>query len=228
MKNEKTILDVQSEIETALHCLSTLGETLPDKIRALVKLAPPKGFRARISLQHAKNKRQIKRNSPAEGWAPDSGLVEIAYETSEADEAEVIESPTAAVDLPQAVPTEADSDPARDVVTALAKVEQDPQLGFVSLKWFRDTYVPQQGFPWAAIPDERQRALVTAIDRKWILTSKVANPKNPQFPVTAIKVNRPLNEVRSILEQKPGVRSRFDPIAMRGEPLSQTVLRERR
>src|ERR1022692_1479058 len=80
----------------------------------------------------------------------------------------------------------------------------------------------------SAIPDESERVLVNAIDRNWILTSRVANPKNPQFPVTAIKVNRPLSEVHSILEQEPGPRSGFNPVAMRGEPLSQTVLRERR
>jgi hypothetical protein len=217
MRSEKTIHDIQSELETALHYLSNLGETLPDKLKPLVKLAPPKGFRVRISLRHATNERQIKRNSPAEGWSPGSGLIAIAYEPA-----------GAAVDPARDEPSETARDPARDIVTALAKAEQDPQLGFVSLKWFRDTCVPQQGFPWAAIPDERRRALVNAIDRKWILTSKVANPKNPQFPVTAIKVNRPLTEVRSILEQKPEVRSKFGPIAMRGEPLSQTVLRERR
>jgi hypothetical protein len=72
------------------------------------------------------------------------------------------------------------------------------------------------------------RAADGRIDRNWTLTSRVANPKNPQFPVTAIKVNRPLAEVRDILDREPGSRSGFNPVAMRGEPLSQTILRERR
>ena len=111
---------------------------------------------------------------------------------------------------------------------ALAKAELDPQLGFVSLKWFRDKFLPQCGYSWAASEEERQRVLANAIERGLILKSRVANPKNPQFPVTAIKVNRPLAEVRRILDQEPGFGSAFDPIAIAGEPLSQTVLRERR
>ncbi|MGA2132370.1 MAG: hypothetical protein ABSH50_08765 [Bryobacteraceae bacterium] len=125
-------------------------------------------------------------------------------------------------------PAGAAIDPARDIVLTLAKAELDPELGFVSLKWFRDSYLPLQGHSWAAVPDQRERVLVNAIERKWILTSKVENPKNPQFPVTAIQLNRPLAEVRAILDSDPGFRSTFNPIVMTGEPLSETVLRERR
>ncbi len=119
-------------------------------------------------------------------------------------------------------------DPARDLMLALARAEQDPQLGFVSLKWFRDTYLPRQGHAWDVAPDARQRVLVEAINRGWILTSKVANPKNPQYPVTAIRVNRPLADVRRILDQEAGFASPFAPITIPGERLSETVLRERR
>jgi hypothetical protein len=110
---------------------------------------------------------------------------------------------------------------------ALAKAQRDPQLSFVSLKWFRDVYLAQQGYAWAALPEDRRHTLVQAIDRKWILTSKHPNPKNPQFPVTAIKVN-PVAEVRKILTQEAGFGSAFAPITIAGEPLSTTVLRERR
>jgi hypothetical protein len=190
-----------------------------------------------VSLRrgNAKDSRQVKQNAPARSWLPDSGLVAIMYRPSTPEEDQAAESTVEDVQDSLAKPAETAtkpaetaSDPVQDIVMALARAEKDPQLGFVSLKWFRDTYLPQQGYPWAAIPDERQRVLVNAIDRNWILTSRVANPKNPQFPVTAIKVNRPLSEVHSILEQEPGPRSGFNPVAMRGEPLSQTVLRERR
>jgi hypothetical protein len=115
------------------------------------------------------------------------------------------------------------------LVVALAKAENDPQLGFVSLKWFRDTYLPRQGYGWSVAQENRQRLLDDAINmKKWILTSKVPNPKNPQYPVTAIRLNRSLGEVRRILEQEEGVASAFAPIAIQGELLSETVLRERR
>ena len=237
MKAEKTILEEQSEIEAALDHLPALAAQLPAALKPLVRLSPRKGFRVQVSLRrgNAKDSRQVKQNAPASRWLPDSGLVAIMYRPSTPEEDQAAESTVEDVQDSLAKPAETAtkpaetaSDPVQDIVMALARAEKDPQLGFVSLKWFRDTYLPQQGYPWAAIPDERQRVLVNAIDRNWILTSRVANPKNPQFPVTAIKVNRPLSEVHSILEQEPGPRSGFNPVAMRGEPLSQTVLRERR
>lgn len=237
MKTEKTILEEQSEIEAALDHLPALAAQLPAALKPLVRLSPRKGFRVQVSLRrgNAKDSRQVKQNAPARSWLPDSGLVAILYRPSTPEEDQAAESTVEDVQDSLAKPAETAtkpaetaSDPVQDIVMALARAEKDPQLGFVSLKWFRDTYLPQQGYPWAAIPDERQRVLVNAIDRNWILTSRVANPKNPQFPVTAIKVNRPLSEVHSILEQEPGPRSGFNPVAMRGEPLSQTVLRERR
>jgi hypothetical protein len=237
MKTEKTILEEQSEIEAALDHLPALAAQLPAALKPLVRLSPRKGFRVQVSLRrgNAKDSRQVKQNAPASRWLPDSGLVAILYRPATPEEDQAAESTVDDVQDSLAKPAETAtkpaetaSDPVQDIVMALARAEKDPQLGFVSLKWFRDTYLPQQGYPWAAIPDERQRVLVNAIDRNWILTSRVANPKNPQFPVTAIKVNRPLSEVHSILEQEPGPRSGFNPVAMRGEPLSQTVLRERR
>ena len=230
MKDKKTILDAQSEIETALRHASAFAAQLPDVLKPLAELAPPKGFRVQVSLRHRKGKesRQVPTNASVGRWSPDSGLVAISYRPATSEEEEAIESAVETEKNSLAPPADTAGDPDCDIVLALAKAELDPQLGFVSLKWFRDTYLPRQGLPWAALPDERQRVLVHAIERKWILTSKVSNPKNPQFPVTAIKVNRPLAEVRSILEQEPGFRSGFNPISMRGEPLSQTVLRERR
>ncbi|MEK7408175.1 MAG: hypothetical protein AAB225_24150 [Acidobacteriota bacterium] len=215
MDPDKTILQVQSEIETALQRLPGLEAQLPDVLRPLVRLAPSKGARAQVSLRHARTQRQVKRNAPAESWSPDSGLVSISYDTSAVEEAVAMETPRA-------------EDPARDLMLALARAEQDPQLGFVSLKWFRDTYLPRQGHAWDVAPDARQRVLVEAINRGWILTSKVANPKNPQYPVTAIRVNRPLADVRRILDQEAGFASPFAPITIPGERLSETVLRERR
>jgi hypothetical protein len=171
----------------------------------------------------------VKRNAPADSWSPDSGLVSISYDTSPAGQPDALETDAAGPAHPDAPPHPVHTeDPARDLVLALARAANDPQLGFVSLKWFRDTYLPQQGYAWAAAPENRQRVLVEAIERRWILTSKVPNPKNPQYPVTAIRVNEPLADVRKILSQEAGLGSAFAPITIAGEPLSETVLRERR
>lgn len=248
MNTEKTILEVQSEIEIALQHLPGLAAQLPDALKPLVRLAPPQGEHAQVSLRHARTERQVKRNAPADSWSPDSGLVSISYRPSQPTgrcpcgglcynndpycSEECSRKPStqpADTAHPDALtePTQAE-DPARDLVLALARAERDPQLGFVSLKWFRDAYLPQQGYAWAAAQESRQKVLVDAINRKWILTGKVANPKNPQYPVTAIRVNRPLAEMRKILDQEAGFGSAFAPITIPGERLSETVLRERR
>ncbi len=220
---------MQSEIETALARLPGLEAQLPDVLRPLVRLAPPKGKHAQVSLRYGKTERQVKRNSPADSWSAESGLVSISYDMSPAGEVDPVETQVADTahsdELPRTAPAE---DPVCGLALALARAEQDPQLGFVSLKWFRDTYLPRQGYSWAVAPENRQRVLEDAISRNWILTSKVPNPKNPQYPVTAIRVNRPLAEVRKILVQEAGFGSAFAPIAIRGEHLSETVLRERR
>lgn len=228
MNTENTILNVQLEIEKALDRLSQFESELPDVLKPLVRLAPPKGTRAQVSLRHAKTERQVKRNAPASSWSPDSGLVSIFYNTSP-NEADALETPAPDTTLPAVLPQpEHPEDPVQDLLLALAEAEREPQFNFVSLKWFRDVYLPRQGYPWASAPENRQQVLVEAITRKWILTSRVPNPKNPQFPVTAIKVNRPLVDGLKILDQGADSGSAFAPIPIAGEPLSETVLRERR
>jgi hypothetical protein len=219
-----TIQDAQSEIEKALECLPKFLSHLPKELKPLILLAPPQGVHASVSLRRPdkKTSRQIKRNAPMNSWSPESDLVVISYNTSAAD---------AAMPLPaeQAKPAETKppvKDPARELLQALAQAEMGSQ--FVSLKWFRDTCLPQKGFSWGTTPEERHRVLADAINRRWILTSRIPNPKNPQFPVTAIRVNRPMDEVRAILDENAKANSAFAPISIPGERLSETVLRERR
>lgn len=206
--------------------LSRFAPELPPALKALVRLAPRPGSRASVSLRHAKTDRQVKRNAPADNWSPESGLISISFGAGPVEEAtRTGTAPEQHVDA--ASPTAVD-DTLRDAVLSLAKAERIPQLSFVSLKWFRDTYLVQQGFSWAAAADNRQHAIAEAINRRWILNSKVPNPKNPQFPVTAIRANRSLAEVRGMLDREAGFGSTFNPITIPGENLSETVLRGRR
>lgn len=69
--------------------------------------------------------------------------------------------------------------------------------------------------------------LNSAIEKRLILTNKVQNPKSPQFPVTSIRVNRLMPEVQAVLGH-PKKDLDFHPIHIKGEPLSATILRERR
>jgi hypothetical protein len=231
MSNQSNIAAVQAEIEQALEALPGFARQLPPELKSLERLAPNRGFRVQVSLRHGdeKKSRQVKSNAPADSWSAESDdIIFISYDVS-TDESP---APTRQVNAPAIQPARPEiklpqgSDPERDLLRTLAKAEG--LTPFVSLKWFRDTFLLQQGFAWAVTPEERHRVLASAIERRWILTSKVANPKNPSFPVTAIRANQPLTEVREILDRDASMRSAFSPVVITGEPLSQTVLRDRR
>jgi len=105
--------------------------------------------------------------------------------------------------------------------------EHRPGFDFVSLKWFRDAALPAGGYEWAKSDSTRHQVLSDAIARRLILTNKVPNPKDPSFPVTAIRVNRQMPEVMKIIGEAWYADSDFHPVEIRGEPLSATIIRER-
>jgi hypothetical protein len=228
----KTIEESQREIETALQALPNFESYLPEPLKPLARLAAPNGFCANVRFRHASNERGVKKNAPAEAWSPSSGLISISYEQRANEPVHPVKTsrdtsvaPRRSADNPS--PNVAD-DSARDVLVALSQAEHEPELGFVALKWFRDVYLTKRMFTWAGSAESRQRVLADAINRRWILTSKIPNPKNPAFPVTAIRVNRSLPEVRNVLHTEQELNSPFAPIQVRGELLSDTVIRERR
>jgi hypothetical protein len=114
-----------------------------------------------------------------------------------------------------------------ELVRALDRAESTPGWSFVSLKKFRDEILPLEDIPFLRTDVERQNALRYAIDKRLILRGKVQNPKAPQFPVTSIRLNRFMPEVQEVLGQ-PKNDLDFHPIHIKGEPLSATILRERR
>src|SRR5437899_1799044 len=116
LASQKTILQVQSEIEIALKRLPGFAAELPEVLRPLLRLAPNEGARVQVSLK--------------------SGIVSISYAAIPEEETEGSETQSLREHSLSA-------DPVRDLLLALAKAESDPQLGFVSLKWFRDTYLPR-------------------------------------------------------------------------------------
>jgi hypothetical protein len=228
----QTIEESQREIETALQALPNFANYLPEQLKPLARLAAPNGFCANVRFRHARNERAVKSNAPAEAWSPSSGLISISYEQRANEPVHPVKTPR---HTPVAQRSSADDparnvadDPARDVLVALSQAEHEPELGFVALKWFRDVYLNRRMFRWGDSDETRQRVLADVINRRWILTSKIPNPKNPAFPVTAIRVNRSLPEVQNILRAEQELNAPFAPIKLRGELLSDTVIRERR
>jgi hypothetical protein len=171
--------------------------------------------------------RKKRKDASADTWSPDTGEIRISFEPDlharqPEPAARIIQAPE-----PSAIQTA--PDPMADLIRALDRAETRPGYDFVALKWFRDVFLPGQGFDWAMSDSMmRQTALRDAIEQRLILTSKVPNPKSPQFPTTAIRLNRLHKDNQAILNTEHVSNSGFHPVEMRGEILSATILRERR
>jgi hypothetical protein len=211
---KQTIKEVESRLEEDLSKLRSANLKSLEAVRGC--LIPP-GYRVHVQLI-GKDGRKKRKNASAESWTPESGEIRIHFEADA----------NAKTSLSAEQPVKLSSDPVADVVRSLHRAESKPGYDFISLKWFRDTYLPAEKFEWAAADSARQSAIRQAIDRRLILTSKVQNPKSPQFPVTAIRLNRLLPEIQAMLGSGTVADSEFDPVDIRGERLSATVLRERR
>jgi len=210
-----------------------LEESLAQSLQGLPEQFQLSGYRLVLSLvdkNHRKTSRKIREDASADHWSPQSGGIWIKFEPNvPAAKAEAAASPrplpAAAVEPPAPAKP---SHELRDLVRSLNRAESRPGYGFVALKWFRDTVLPVAGGAWASDPDARNRAIRNAIERGYIRTSKVPNPNSPLFPVTAIRLNRSLPEIAAMLGVSLESDAEFEPAEIRGEPLSATVLRERR
>jgi hypothetical protein len=213
----KTIEQVESQFEQKVH------ETL----RELNLL--PEGFKHRVRF-HGKTKDKKKTAVFEKNWSPESDTIYIRFEPVQeiSRHQPAANSPLSAPPRLQARNSPIAVDPLSDLIRALDRTESRQGYDFVSLKWFRDAVLPSAGFSWASADATRQNVLRSAIDKRLILTSKVPNPKSPQFPVTAIRLNRLMPEVRTILGSGDDGGSDFHPVEIRGENLSATILRERR
>jgi hypothetical protein len=184
----------------------------------------PDGYECEVHL-HRRNRKKRRDADFKVNWDPDADSIRIGFSPIEEEMA------TAIGQGPSSSKTEkrgSGDDRLSDLVRALDRAEVRPGYEFVSLKWFRDSALAHEGFTWAADEFARHDALREAIDRRWILTSKVANPRPPNFPVTAIRLNRQMPEVNAVLGSRAGSLPAFRPVPIRGEPLSATVLRDRR
>jgi hypothetical protein len=227
----------QLEPELAQKLVNPLKNILQE-----LRYTVPGQYQLHVSLLDA-NGRKKRSNASANNWSPASGRIEIRFVP--APEQEKIVSPESSreVDInsslqPKRFP-ERSSVPNTLVapleieirlLRALNRAESTPGWNFVALKKFRDEVLPQEPFaPGAFQPTEVhwQEAIRLAIEKRWILTGKVQNPKSPQFPVTSIRLNRLMPEVQELLGQ-PKKDLDFHPIHIKGEPLSATILRERR
>ena len=224
----KNVKEVELEFSRKLDNL--LSDILQDLGYSL-----PQSHQVKASLldSHGRKKRS---NAAADNWSPVMGRIEIRFEPAVPEEKELnsMVATTAAKqpaanagklpkDIAGVLPAEA------DLLKALDRAESRPGWSFVPLKKFRDEILPQEHLPSSANTDVELRALLeSVISKNFVLVGKVPNPKSPQFPVTTIRLNRLRPEVKAILGQNGSSDLDFHPVEISGEPLSATILRERR
>jgi hypothetical protein len=211
----KSIAQLQSEIASALAQLPQAQ--LPPELAPLKHLAPS-GMSPRVSF--TRKNRKIRSDADASNFAPADCAAVLTYEAQ----------PDAAVSASAAkARANGASDPLADIVFALSDAERDPRFRqFVALKTFRDQFLPERPWTWAQTPEGRDRALRQAIEQRLILKRQVPNPRSPEFPTTAISLNREHPQVSAVLAATQRERSPFHPVRIRGEELSATVIAERR
>jgi hypothetical protein len=213
-------------IEEALNELAFSQD--PGLVRALRFLAP-EGYQAIVELC-SENGRSKRRNASADTWSPEDDEVRIYFERI--DEVEASPRPARAhrsgavhaadeeEDDAQEAVLPADMDArVKELCAALAEAERGGHA-FIALKWFRDSFLPRKAFRWNQNPETRQMVLAEAIQRGVVMTSKIANPKTPAYPTTTIRLNRAEAGI-------PEEAQRFHPVAVQGEPLSETIDEER-
>jgi hypothetical protein len=230
------IEEVESEISKNLSSGLSLQDSL-DK----VGYAVPQQRQPRVTLSDAKGRKK-KRNASADNWSAESGQIVVRYEPV------LQEHRQSGSQLPQQVENashresrglseqvsgaNAFTHPAEaELLRALDRAESRPGWNFVPLRKFRDEILPLESpelIPSLRTDVEQHHILQSAIDKRYVLVGKVSNPKAPQFPVTTIRLNRLMPEVAAALGQRGTTDLEFSPIEIQGEPLSATILRERR
>lgn len=211
--NTATIADAEARISRGITHLRSMSIADPDAAYAISMLAPS----GRHIVVHLEEDGRKKRNTAASSeWSHGSGEMLFYWEADEGQDIAPAVAPSPLPPFPAADHTAALQ--VKQCCLSLAEVEK---LGkpFIGLKWFRDTALPQQTYEWAAMPQERFRVLNEAIAEGLIETQSLANPMNPAHPTTTLRLNR--EKARGI------VGSRFNPIPLRGEPLSSIIIRER-
>lgn len=210
---------------------SALEQSLPNALRAI--LPQTAGYPIEVAI--LENGRKKRSNASQESWRPANGEIRIRFggpasvnpgtenstQPERGDDADGSTLPRPSqgmITLQRRV----------ELIRALRSAEQRPGFDFVALKWFRDLFLPAQEYQWSLTSTDRDRALRSAVDEGIVLTYKVPNPKTPAFPVTAVRLNRQHPEVSAVLRDEGADASSFTPIDIKGEPLSATVLRERR
>ena len=211
-----TIKELQREIEDSLEAVQAMPH-LPAELQGLRLLVPHK-VDCRVTIRNVQNGGRLRSDASAQDFRPQDCEVILRFE-SYADDAE--EESAHGFSAPEDIPLRPEME---ELIDALERIEGS--RNFVGLKWFRDRFLPEEGYSWADDRGFCGHLIREATEEKLLLTSQVPNPRDPMQPTTAIRINRSHPRFRQ-LRAEPRPRA-FNPIRARGKPLSATVREDRR
>jgi hypothetical protein len=201
----------------------------------------PQGRRLTISLLDESGRKKRCSAAP-ENWSPESGEIRIRFEPADSTQVDItakngegstpreqnatpnVSTGEESLAFDAAKLLRQNNEKLAQMLDALDRAEGTPGWNFVPLRKFRDEILPGD----LPSPEDRHAFLDLAIKRRFILVGKVPNPKAPQFPVTTVRLNRLMPEVKAILGQSDDEETDFHPVEILGEPMSATIIRERR
>ena len=223
------IRDIQRDLEKGLANLHS-ARALRGELEGLQHLAF-RNCRPEVTIHYTETHKKIRDDADASYFDPQTCEVVIRFVLApEAERFEEFVPPRARTQpqpppppQPQQLHEPIDSEEAlNELLDALQRAERERR--FVGIKWFRDRFLPEQGFSWAQDPRTCGAMLRSGTEQELVVTHQVTNPRNPQHPVTAIRLNRDHPRFRG---ESPRGQVRFKPVRTRGG-LAQTVIGGRR
>jgi hypothetical protein len=228
-----TIRDLEGRIESALERLRLTSDVTPQHdanalLKDLREFFAPASYQANVQLQEDGRKKRS--TADASYWSFGKGEMLIYFESRSGETESPLSLATKTSEISGQIPpsggTSASagdddehglSEEIRQCCDALDQAEKQGRQ-FISYKSFRDLTLPAFPYKWAKSPEERQRILGSAIEKGAIVSKRIPNPKSPLHPTATVSLNRTVN-----IQTK----SRFNPVAVLGEPVSTTLLRDR-
>ncbi|MEM7199524.1 MAG: hypothetical protein AAF628_04615 [Planctomycetota bacterium] len=174
-----TSRDTEGRVAHALRALLSMHHdgTLPPILEPLLAITPGGGMDVEVHMDEPLDEGP----HGARRWHAHGGQVTLSY-------------------YPSRERRDEDVDPFGDLVQVVLEAERNPQLNFVALKFLRDRLLPQSRLTWTRSPQTCQRVIADAIEQGILSTCKKPNPRNPEFPVTAVELNRDHGAVRDRME----------------------------
>ena len=186
----RNIAELEAGIADALLAVARLKESnlLPPALEPLALLAPTAELATQVTIVRALDRTPLPGEEAATSFTRANGGILVTFAPH-----------MDAADLAQRIGLQPVEERIADLVRVLDQAEQNPQFQFVALKLLRDRLLPATKAIWTAAPNVRQALITDCILNGMLHTTKVQNPRDPEHPVTAVRLNREHPDVQRLL-----------------------------